>query len=146
MEYKRLEQAELDKLEKEFIDFLVINGITAEDWEELKLSDANRANEVINQFSDVVWESSLRTVQYLEKREKNSIYCFECLPEKIKLIRVIDMDKTTDLSRDAAAELANLTLQRAEKAYNQKREKELFKMIQDGCLISEGELYKSLDQ
>ena len=36
VKYRALTHEELESMEKEFIDFLVLNGITGEDWEKLK--------------------------------------------------------------------------------------------------------------
>ena len=38
--YRRLTIEELQNLEKEFISFLVVNGIPSEDWEQIKKDEA----------------------------------------------------------------------------------------------------------
>ena len=40
---------------------------------------------------------------------------------------------------------AELQIYRAEKAYAKSREQELFDMMENGCLISKGEMYQLLD-
>ena len=40
--YRLLTQDELNELEHEFINYLVLNGITAEDWEDIKKSKQER--------------------------------------------------------------------------------------------------------
>ena len=131
MKYERLSKNELEELEKEFVDFLVVNGITAQDWVVIKENEPLNADEIINQFSDVVWESILRSTKYLNKVEADKAYYFKCDADKIHLKRVYqDQDK-------AVQEIAT-------KAYNGVREQELFQMIVSGCMISEGEEYEAL--
>jgi hypothetical protein len=131
MKYTRIPTDELEKLEEEFVNFLVMNGIIADDWVAIKENEPLNADEIINQFSEVVWESILRSTKYLNKVEEESAYYFKCDTDKIYLIKV---DKT-----EAAAEQFSTS-----KEYNKTRELELFEMLQSGCTISEGEKYEKL--
>jgi hypothetical protein len=131
MKYTRIPTDELEKLEEEFVNFLVMNGIIADDWVAIKENEPLNADEIINQFSEVVWESILRSTKYLNKVEEESAYYFKCDTDKIYLIKV---DKT-----EAAAEQFSTS-----KEYNKTRELELFEMLQSGCTISEGEEYEKL--
>jgi hypothetical protein len=131
MKYTRIPTDELEKLEEEFVNFLVMNGIIADDWVAIKENEPLNADEIINQFSEVVWESILRSTKYLNKVEEESAYYFKCDTDKIYLIKV---DKT-----EAAAEQFSTS-----KEYNKTRELELFEMLQSGCTISEGERYEKL--
>ena len=45
--YRRLTLEELEELQKEFVDFLVINGITAEDWVKLKDNEVDKSELII---------------------------------------------------------------------------------------------------
>ena len=131
MKYTRIPTDELEKLEEEFVNFLVMNGIIADEWVAIKENEPLNADEIINQFSEVVWESILRSTKYLNKVEEESAYYFKCDTDKIYLIKV---DKT-----EAAAEQFSTS-----KEYNKTRELELFEMLQSGCTISEGERYEKL--
>jgi hypothetical protein len=131
MKYTCIPTDELEKLEDEFVNFLVMNGIIADDWVAIKENEPLNADEIVNQFSEVVWESILRSTKYLNKVEEESAYYFKCDTDKIYLIKV---DKT-----EAAAEQFSTS-----KEYNKTRELELFEMLQSGCTISEGEEYEKL--
>lgn len=133
MKYSRLSAEQLTELEKEFVDFLVVNGIVAEDWIALKENEPLNADKIIDQFSDVVWEGTLRKLKYLNKIETNVAYYFKCDAEEIHLIRVLG---TGD----------NAELHTASKKYIKVREEELFDMLQSGCEISKGREYESLRQ
>jgi hypothetical protein len=131
MKYDRLPKEELEKLEDEFVKFLVINGITAQDWVAIKENEPLNADQIINQFSDVVWEGVLRKTNYITKIEPDCAYFFKCEATNINLIRVL---KTGD---SAEYHTAN-------KAYVKPREFEIFEMIQNGCIISDGADYEAL--
>ncbi len=131
MKYSRLPEEELHNLEKEFIDFLVVNGITADDWVKLKEEDSEASEAIIDQFSDVIWEGVLRKTEYLEKKEEGIAYYFKCDETEIHLIRIIrNGDK--------------MVKQVASKSYKKERESELFDMIQSGCEITDGVSYAAV--
>ncbi len=151
MKYKRLNKDELLKLEKEFIDFLVVNGITADDWIKIKADENEKAEAIIDQFSDVVWEGVLREVNYIEHRSKEAIYCFHCEAKQIHLIKLHSKDKSVDFLnkedlKEAITSPEKFVVHKASKAYNSVREIELFNLIRNGALISEGELFKTLNK
>ena len=146
--YRALNIEELESLEKEFVDFLVLNGIMHDDWIKMKVKDPIGAQKMTELFSDVVWEGILRKTKHLDFRSKHSIKCFQCLDDKIVLVGV---DSTqTDMS---SAEFAKLKTQdypddvvafTTEKKYSKVRELEIFEMLNWGCEISEGQLFKEL--
>ena len=68
MKYRRLTLEELKPLENEFIDFLVVNGVIADDWEQLLANDVEKSNQIIDAFSEVVFEGIMRKTQFLEFR------------------------------------------------------------------------------
>ncbi|HBN03480.1 MAG TPA: hypothetical protein DD396_05495 [Bacteroidetes bacterium] len=131
MKYHRIPKNELEKLEDDFIKFLVVNGITADDWLAIKENEPVNADQIINQFSDVVWEGILRKIKYLNKVEKDFAYYFKCDATEIHLVRVISAEKINEYHT-------------ATKSYSKQRELELFEMIQNGCMISEGLEFKEL--
>lgn len=130
MKYERISKVELDKMEKEFIDFLVVNGITAADWVSIKENEPLAADKIINQFSDVVWESILRSTKYLDKIEENISYFFKCAEEDIYLILIDKVNKTQNSTS---------------KKYIKSREQEMFDMILSGCVISDGKNFNELE-
>ena len=149
MKYRRLTQLELESLEKEFIDFLILNGITAEDWTELKLTK-EKANQIIDSFSDVVFEKILRQINYLEHYSPQSIKTFMCADDEIFLIgldthdRSIDFTTSVGRSRLVIDPPKDLNTYKTSKKYHPNREIELFRMLQNGCVKSDGQLYESL--
>ncbi len=148
--YRELTSNELQSLEKEFIDYLIVNGITAEDWVRIKEKEKQKAEDIITLFSDVVMEGVLRKIQYLEFRCSQDIKTFQCLDEKIVLVgmtttnELIDFTNESFFSSAAANPPDGVKVYTTEKAYNKVREEELFGMIQAGCQISDGQLFKTI--
>lgn len=147
--YRSLTTEELSELEKEFVDFLVINGITASDWKKLKSDEKEKAEKIIDQFSDVVWEGVLRKTQFLEHRSPQEIRAFQCLPGKIVLMGLKIKDEKIDLRtaegiQKIQGSIPSTSVYSSEKLYSHKREEELFELIKNGAVISDGKLFKSI--
>lgn len=154
VKYRRLSKEELLELEKEFVDFLCSNTITADDWVKLKKQDQEKAEELIDIFSDVVMEKVLSKITYLEHRSAQSLLLFKCLEKEIHLISLtinntaIDLTKAEDVKLLAEGELQakDVNVTRVTKAYQESREREVFEMTNSNCLVSDGSLYYLLDQ
>jgi hypothetical protein len=158
MKYRRLTIDELEELEQEFVRFLAANTVTSEDWQAIKTTNPERADQLIDIFSDIVFEKIISKITHLEHRSSQDLKLFECLDEQIKLIGVkvigveaVDFTKeqTGDemLQTFKTAPQGSIKMYSAEKAYKDNdRSKELFNMMQDGCLISKGELYETMSE
>tara|TARA_B100000508_G_scaffold140085_2_gene140073 strand:+ start:92473 stop:92949 length:477 start_codon:yes stop_codon:yes gene_type:complete len=147
--YRLLTIEELNDLEKEFIDFLVINGVTADEWEKLKKDEKEKAEKILEQFSDVVWEGVLRKTKFLEHRSPQEIRAFQCLQGKIILMGLKVKDPTIDLTtkdgfKRIQTNTPTLSVYNSEKLYSRKREEEMFDLIQSGAIISDGNLFKTI--
>jgi hypothetical protein len=147
--YRLLTKDELVEMEKEFIDFLVVNSILPEDWERLKME--KRADDVIEQFSDVVFETILRKVVYLESREKQRVMAYHCLADRLVLVcMTAESGSEVNFADPEYLQMAfqnpptSLKVYTSEKKYTKERELELFEMINAGCAIADGKLFKSL--
>jgi hypothetical protein len=156
MKYRRLRPDELEQLEREFIHFLVANGIPGPDWEKMKANDAEKAGQLIELFSDVIFDKTLEQVQYLEFKSPKDIKTFHCREDKIVLngLRIegetpLDLTMPQDpqeMMRQLSAGSAKLRLYTAQKDYHPSRKEELFNMMENGALISrDGALFKTLE-
>lgn len=148
MKYKRLTEEELGHLEKEFISFLAHAQITAQDWEKLKRDETAKAHELIDVFSDVVYDKVLKKIKFLEFRDSKTLNVFKFDDHKVCLagIRVhthspVDLTQTSDFS---SIDTTGINTVYSEKEYNKDREQEIFDMLQTGCLITDERLYDLL--
>lgn len=156
MKYRKLNIEELQELEQEFITFLSAQSITSDLWEEMKEKQPERAELLIEQFSDIVFDKVLGNIEYLEQKSKREIRLFHCQPEKIKMLGLIidgetELDFTQNLSpRQMVQQMqlsgAKLRMYQGERGYKKQRERELFELMEEGALISkDGALYKTLE-
>lgn len=154
MKYRRLSNEELKQLEPDFIRFLAANSIPGPDWEKIKTNKPEQAHALIDQFSDVVMEKVLENLKYLEFKSAKDIKLFYCGKEKMVLRGLqISGDAAIDLRQSIPADELMTKLQSsnskietytAEKAYAKERKMELFTMLENGCLISDGKLFEVL--
>lgn len=148
--YRLLSSEELKALEKEFIEYLVVNGITADDWVSLKKNDLQKAENIIEFFSDVVFEGIMRKTNFLEHRGKSFLRVFQCLSDRMVLVAMETEDSQADFTnpefiKKAMSQPPNgLKVFTLEKKYEAERGLEIFKMIQSGCVITDDRLFKAL--
>lgn len=148
--YRLLTKDELESLETDFVNYLVLNGITKNMWQALKEDEKEKSEEIVDLFSDVVFEKILRGINYLDLYAPQSIKSFKCDDETIYLIGMDTKDRAYDFSTPEGIARAqdhppqDLEIYTTSKKYHQDRQAELFRMIESGCVISDGKLYKSL--
>ena len=156
MKYRRLTIDELEELEQDFVKFLASNSITGIDWVEMKKNNPEKSNAWIDVFSDLIFERTLKKVEHLEFKTPNDIKLFHCMEDKIVMIGLfIEGHSTIDFTQPTPPDKmleqlrnssARLKLYQAEKQFSKQREMELFEMMENGCLISKGELFYTLEK
>jgi len=149
--FKRLSVEELVVLEKQFVQFLAAQSILAEDWEKIKSTKPVEADEIIDDFSDLVYGSVMSEAKYLERKTPRTLYCYQCLSDRFVLIALeVDTDAGIDLSNLDMAGLKHISTKAqahvctTEKPYMKSRENEIFSMMELGCEITEGAMFKVL--
>ena len=144
--YRLLTSDELENLKEDFVDFLVVNGIDANDWTRIKTTNPTKAQGIIAQFSDVVFEKILRQKMYLIHRTEHSMSCFHFQEKQAVMIGVKCIKGKLVLDANLSASLlqGDCELITGEKKYTQQRELEIFDMIKKGAELTEGEWYKKL--
>ncbi|MCB9266574.1 MAG: hypothetical protein H6558_16235 [Lewinellaceae bacterium] len=156
MKYRRLHQDELENLEKEFVQFLASNQVTANEWEKLKAEEAEKAEQLIDIFSDIVFEKVIDDIEYLEYKTPKDIKAFHFEENRIVMNGLLvdgqtGFDFTLEQSPQQMLQQIQLTgarlkLYTAEKAYSRGRNMEIFEMMENGALISrDGSLFKTLE-
>lgn len=141
--YRILTIEELNHFEKEFIEFLVVNGIEPAKWEELKAAKSDSVAKIIELFSDVILESVLRNVKFIELKSEAYVQAIQCLPDKMISIALQAGGNANDAST-LQEEKKEMSLYKAERFYNGSREADIFEMIERGYVISNGDLFKKL--
>lgn len=144
--YRQLLPEELLLFEKEFVDFLVVNGITADEWEGLKMTDKLKVEQITALFSDVIFEKIMRQTRFIDKIEPAFVQSVQCLDDKMIMVAISRKDPDLDLTKADFAQLDpdKIELVKGERKYVQDRQLELFEMISGGYVISDGSFFKTL--
>ncbi len=152
MKYSRLSKEQFEELQQEFINFLATQSISAKEWEEIKQLKPATAEEELDVFSDLIWEGVLKQVVYLEHFSPNQMYLFHISSEEIDLIAVSVENQAIDittregyqwLQKNIMEDSVNLFT--STKAISAERNKDLFALIQQGAVITKGELFEYFD-
>jgi hypothetical protein len=153
MKYIRLTKEQFEELHEEFINFLATQSITAEEWQDIKENKPKVAEEELDIFSDLVWEGVLTQAKYLENISPQHMYLFHLAEERIELVGLklttTEVDLTTregfswlrENLMDDAVELFQ-----AKKDYSNDRQLDKFALIQQGAVITKGDLFQYFDK
>lgn len=151
MRFQRLSNKELEALEKDFVYFLSSNSVTASDWLHLKDNDPDRAEGLIEIFSDLVYEKALANAKFLEQISDKEFICYKAGEDSLDLIglKVAEGSElnlnTPDFKQVALKGLENgeVDLVRGTKKY-ESREEELFELMKKGAYLTDGAYYDVL--
>ncbi|MRX66054.1 DUF6495 family protein [Maribacter luteus] len=152
MKYRRLTKQQFEELHQEFINFLATQSITGEEWKQLKADKPEVAEEELDVFSDLIWEGVLNKVTYLENISAQQMHLFELTDKEMKLISVKVMNPKIDLQTTVGFNWFKKNWQSdfvdyltASKAYGEDKNLDKFNLIQQGAVITKGDLYKWFD-
>ncbi len=152
MKYARLTKQQFEELHNEFINFLATQSITADEWEILKNTKPHVVEEELDVFSDLVWEGVLGKVAYLENISAQHMHLFHLTDKEMKLISVKVLNPDIDLNTSIGFNWFKKNWQsdfveylNASKAYTADKNLDKFKLIQEGAVITKGELYRWFD-
>jgi len=153
MKYTRLTKEQLEELHQEFINFLATQSITASEWAEIKEEQTEVAEQEIDVFSDLVWEGVLAKVDYLEHISPQHLHLFHLKANDMQLIAIKIKNDTVDLTtKDGFEWLRNNLLDdaveflTANKAYSDDKLLDKFKLIQQGAVITTGDVYRYFEK
>jgi hypothetical protein len=148
MKYSRLTKEQFEELHQEFINFLATQSVTADEWNNLKVNKPEMAEMELDVFSDLIWEGALNKAEYLEHISAKHMYLFYLGKKKMQVIVVnikneIDITTTEGYNwlRDNLMDESVEFLQ-ADKPYSADKNLDKFKMIEQGAVITKGDLFK----
>ena len=152
MRYRMLSQEELELLEEDLKAFLIVNGIHADEWEQMNTAAPEKAIELVELFSDTVLQKVYENLRFIEHRTTRSCMVFNLKPDRIELISINATADTVNLStpnsiHDALSNSAKqLTVFKTEKAYSKVREDEIHELLEQGCVNSSEAFWYQLEK
>ncbi|MRT17374.1 hypothetical protein F3C99_10435 [Vitellibacter sp. q18] len=148
MKYARLTKEQFEEMHPEFIKFLSTQSITAEEWKTIKTEKPEVAEQELDIFSDLIWEGVLGKVNYLEHFSPNQLMLFHISEAFMELIAIKIDDPNIDITTDYGYKWLQqnlhddaVSLFTSTKAIKDDRNKDIFVLIQQGAVITKGELY-----
>lgn len=153
MRYTRLSKEQFEELHQEFINFLATQSITADEWADIKQHKPEVAEEELDIFSDLVWEGVLKQVSYLEHISPQQMHLFHLKDNDMQLIAVKILNDSIDLTSKEGFEWFRNNLLSddvefltANKAYSDDKAMDKFKFIQQGGIITKGDLFRYFEK
>jgi len=152
MKYSRLTKEQFEELHPEFINFLATQTITAAEWEEIKTSKPEVAEQELDVFSDLVWEGVLSNAKFIEHISPQQMHLFSLGDDKMHVIAVQIKNGIDITTKDGFNWLRenlmdeNVEFLQAKKEYSEDKNKDKFTLIQQGGVITKGDLYTYLNK
>jgi len=151
MKYARLTKEQLEELHIEFTNFLASQQIDKKEWDQLKIDKPEIAEQELDIFSDLVWEGVLKSARYIEHFSKNHLFLFQFDETTIDTIVLRTSNNSVDfLQKDGLQWLSDnilsdeVEIRYGDKTFGSDRNGELFEIIQQGGILSQGELYNQI--
>ena len=148
MKYARLTKEQLDSLQQEFINFLATQTITAKEWSTIKKEKPEVAEQEIDVFSDLVWEGGLGQEKFLENISPKVLFLFKLEELQMSLISIKVAQEGIDITTKKGYEWLqknyasdDVAFYTAKKEYTEDKHLDIFKLIQQGAVITKGALY-----
>lgn len=142
--YRTLTVDELKLLESIFINFLASNGISGEHWNKIQNGDKPQYHKLINEFSDMIFESVLDKAVLLERHDANTLEVYHINEANIEMIRIELRDIIFDFNEDFDLEqligVLNVNKEKyqiyiGEKRISSNRNFEIFQLMEKSCKI-----------
>jgi hypothetical protein len=151
MKYSRLTKEQFEELHQEFINFLATQSVTADEWTNLKVNRPELAEMELDVFSDLIWEGALSTAKYLEHFSPQQMHLFSLNETNMQVIAV-KLKNEQDLTTTEGYKWLRENLMdehveflQAKKEYTEDKNLDKFKLIEQGAVITKGDLFKYFD-
>ena len=151
MKYARLTKEQFEELTQEFVNFLSTQTIDKVEWENIKANKPEVAEQELDIFSDLIWEGVLGRAKFLEHFSKNHIFLFECFDKEIKSIVLKSLvPEQNFLTKDGLQWFSdnlftdNIEMRLGTKLFSADRNIDIFSLIQQGSILSDGHLYNQI--
>ena len=152
MKYRLLNKEEMEIFDQDFKHFLIANGVSNEEWVELNQKNISKATQLVELFSDTIFQKVYEKIQFIEFRSAESCIVFNCLPDSIELISInrksdqIDLSTPDSIHEALTKNSSEINYFKSSKKYNTLRELEIHQMIENGCFNSSEDFWDSLTQ
>lgn len=150
MKYRLLNNDELNSLEEEFKQFLIVNHVYAEEWQNINTNAPSKALQLVELFSDTVLQRVYEKIQFLEFRSLDTCIVFFVQKKEIDLITIQATSSEVNLSTPASIHEAltnqthHLKFLRTKRTHSKEREAEIHQLVEQGCSVSSEDFWNAL--
>lgn len=152
MRFRCLNDDELVELDKELVQFLILNHVYKEDWATMNQREPLKAKQLVEMFSDVVLEKVYSKVSYLERQVAKQI-CFCSLAESSAemltveaLVDDIDLTNEDKLDEYLLLTPSKLSIYHGKKNFTKAKADEVFLLLNHRFVMSNEDRYQNLSQ
>ena len=152
MKYTRLTKEQLEELNQEFSTFLATQSIDKKEWDTIKAEKPEVAEQELDVFSDLIWEGVLSRAEFLEHFSKNHIFLFHSFDTHVQSIVLKSLVPEVDfLTTEGLQWLSDnmftdkIEMRVGKKEFTEERNVSLFALIQQGAILSDGQLYTQIN-
>ena len=152
MKYTRLTKEQLEELHEEFTRFLASQQIDKNEWDTLKQQKPEVAEQELDVFSNLIWESVMDKAEWLEHYSKNHIFLFKLGKKRMESIVIHAHTPLADFLTESGLQWLNenifgdeVHLSRGKKDFGTDRNAEIFALIEQGAILSDGVLYNQFE-
>ncbi len=154
LRYRRLTEVELKQLEKNFVDFLVLNGIVADDWARMKANTPQKVLSMIDIFSNMVFETTLKRIEYLRHISSKELRNIRVSDKKINILSLQNNNPKLDLTNERHLEkifsddamLEGISIFSAEAKHKTSREQTVFELMENGYRACDAQFFDYLQK
>ena len=151
MKYHRLSHDQLISVYKQFVIFLSSQGIDKKYWDIIKQQENEKANLLIDQFSDIVWEKIINECKFFTYSSKDQLFMFNSKKETISVIVLKCINKKINIQTNNGwnwilknIKDKDISIYQSSRKYPEERNTYIYKYLKKGAIISDEKKFKSL--
>ncbi len=151
MKYIRLSKEQFESLHKEFAFFLATQSIEKIQWDQIKTENSKLTDQLLDLFSDMVWDQSLKKIIYLENRSDHHLFLFKCQDACIDLILIqLEKDCPSLMQEDYkywfTKNLSDprVSIFESSRTFDEVFNSEKFKLMKKGAIVTDGKTFEDL--
>ena len=152
MKYHRLTHEQFNEVHDAFAIFLASQGLDHKQWKLLKNENSQMIEELLDLFSDIVWDKIISECRFLEFSLSDQLYLFKTPAEESSVYIVKSLNTNIDLTSAEGFQWVlnhldseDLEFLQGTKSYTQSRNEFLYLYLKKGAVPSDGIRYKALE-
>ncbi|MCK5824851.1 MAG: hypothetical protein KAG96_05530 [Ichthyobacteriaceae bacterium] len=154
MKYTRLTKEQFEIFHQQFSEFLATQKIDTDEWKKIVETNPKLTEDQLDLFSDIVWDDALNNAEYLEHISAKDLKAFKFNEKTIEVLSVkINEDLDIDLTKEESIKLlfenimdSRIDLFQGNKNIDTIRNEEMFQLVTEGCIITDGRMFKALKE